>query len=121
MGKIKAQFDFNLKVKLFLVPEGSTLAVEGLDTNLHVYWFDIVLLWEITAMHESLVVFSVQFAVIDVTAAPNPTPTPTPPSTPRPSSPLFSVLCPHFTCCTLNDLSPPRLLSSSLKALTCAC
>lgn len=101
---------FNLKVKLFLVPEGSTLAVEGLDTNLHVYWFDIVLLWEITAMHESLVVFSVQFALIDVMAAP-----------PRPSSPLFSVLWPHFTCCTLNDLSPPRLLSSSLKALTCAC
>lgn len=40
-------------------------------------------------MHEALVVFSVEFASIDVLAAPNPPPHPTPPL-------LFSVLLSTF-------------------------
>lgn len=44
-------------MKLFLVPEGSTLAVEGLDTNLACLSGGLCFFWEITAMHDSLVVF----------------------------------------------------------------
>lgn len=107
-GVVKSTIWSNqLRVKLFLVPEGSTLAVEGLDTNLACFYLEVCALVGVNRHAWLALVFSF------VAFTPNCFPAPS-------SSPHLSPLLPppvwaSFTCRIQSVTDPDRARLSARR------